>query len=225
MLKTSGGSRLQTYNKQNSYAVKAMSFKNISNINVPNNKQQRSLKFSFNNKNYSIDINYNSNNVLLYNTIPQTELGYYFNDKGGANLDIEINNKLRAELDNFKTTIDKVRFLHRMVLQGIPYKTDEQQFGHEKWCLPEEVLKYPYADCEDRTFLLNYLIRTLLHLNTICLHYPMHVAMAVEVEGGEGLQKINYKGKQYIYCDPTYMGADIGKMPSEYVIINPIISY
>ena len=34
---------------------------------------------------------------------------------------------------------------------------------------------------------------------------------------------IQYNGKDYIYCDPTYIGADVGKMPESYRGVKPVV--
>jgi hypothetical protein len=120
-------------------------------------------------------------------------------------------------LAELSTEREKVRYLYALVCQSIPYKTDQDQFNHEKFCLPEEVLAYPFADCEDRTFLLNALLTELIGIETIGLNYPGHVAMAVklkDIHNSDAL--IQYNGNSYVYCDPTYIGADVGMMPACY---------
>jgi hypothetical protein len=85
-------------------------------------------------------------------------------------------------------------------------------------------LAYPYADCEDRTFFLNALITELVGVETIGLNYPGHVAMAVRLKDEHSSDAIiQYEGKNYVYCDPTYMGADVGKMPDSYKGQQPVV--
>jgi hypothetical protein len=112
---------------------------------------------------------------------------------------------------------EKVRFLYSLVCAGIPYATDQEQFGYEKFCIAEESLHYSHADCEDRTFLLNYLIRTFVGAPTIGLNYPGHVAMAVMLDEEKPSDaRFNYKNQTWVFCDPTYIGADVGMMPGVY---------
>ncbi|MFM7815227.1 MAG: hypothetical protein ACKO66_11990, partial [Flavobacteriales bacterium] len=78
-------------------------------------------------------------------------------------------------------------------------------------------LAYPYADCEDRTFLLNALIRELIGLETIGLNYPGHVAMAVRLnQQNQSDAIVEFDGVDYVFCDPTFIGADLGMMPQVY---------
>jgi hypothetical protein len=83
-------------------------------------------------------------------------------------------------------------------------------------------LAYPFADCEDRTFLLNALVTELVGVETIGLNYPGHVAMAVRLKEQKTSDAIiQFNGKEYIYCDPTYIGADVGMMPDSYRGVKP----
>jgi hypothetical protein len=34
---------------------------------------------------------------------------------------------------------------------------------------------------------------------------------------------IQYNGKNYVYCDPTFIGADVGKMPDSYRNQRPVV--
>ena len=77
-------------------------------------------------------------------------------------------------------------------------------------------------DCEDRTFLLNYLIRTFVGAPTIGLNYPGHVAMAVMLDDVRPTDaRFNYKNQTWVFCDPTYIGADVGMMADEYEALTP----
>ena len=95
-------------------------------------------------------------------------------------------------------------------------ETDQEQFGKEKFCLTEETLHYPFADCEDRTFLLNRLIQTFTNWKTVGIRFPNHLALAVELEPETGMDVLRYKGRKWVYCDPTYFGADVGRVPAQY---------
>lgn len=177
----------------------------------------RTIDFSFDGQRYSINMPYNSYRTKYYESIPQTELGFYFGDAGAKSFEMKCNEQLRKAVDAFPTQRQQIRFLYALVCSGIPYATDQEQFGYEKFCLPEEALGYAYADCEDRTFLLNYLVRTFTSASTIGLNYPGHVAMAVALDDVHAEDaKFKYNNRTYVYCDPTYIGADLGMMPSVY---------
>jgi hypothetical protein len=209
--------RLFTYREQFPGAEQSPNLAQLTAVELPKMKASRTFEFDFQSKPYKIVLPFNNSAVDLYQTLPQLELNYYFSEKAHSSFDYNVRRILMPYLDTIARVEDKVRFLHSMVLYSIPYQTDDEQFGYEKFCLPEEVLLYPYADCEDRTFLLNYLIRTLLGLNTIGLHFPGHMSMAVELPNPENFSAVfSFNGKKYVYCDPTYFGADIGRLPDEY---------
>jgi hypothetical protein len=51
----------------------------------------------------------------------------------------------------------------------------------------------------------------LLGLRVVALHYPGHLATAVEFKSNVRGEIISYQNRRYIVCDPTYIGADIGQ--------------
>ena len=188
----------------------------------PDDTQTRHFDFSFEGKRYGIDIPFNRYRTKYYESIPQTELAFYFADAGAESFGSKCNEHLRKAVEAFPTQRQQVRFLYALVCSGIPYATDQEQFGYEKFCVAEESLQFSHADCEDRTFLLNYLIRTFIGAPTIGLNYPGHVAMAVMLDDVHSSDaRFNYKNQTWIFCDPTYIGADVGMMPSVYKSATP----
>ncbi len=209
--------QLYTYQHQHESAQRQLNLKNFKKTIYPEQWSNRVFEFSFNGMKRRVELPFVKYRVDFSGTIPQTELGYYFQEPLPAQLSAQIHGVLDPLMKGLATDRERVRFLYAMICQGIPYQTDQQQFKREKFCLPEEVLLYPYADCEDRTFLLNALIREMTHLKTVGLNYPGHVAMAVllnEVDARDDL--IIVDGLKYVFCDPTYIGADLGMMPAVY---------
>ena len=206
-----------TYDGSHAGAKQVLTLQQNPSALFPNDEELRSFDFSFEGKNYHIEIPFNRYRTKYYESIPQTELDFYFTESGANDFASSCNEHVRKAVDAFPTQRQQVRFLYALVCSGIPYATDQEQFGYEKFCLPEEALGYAMADCEDRTFLLNYLLRTFTSAATIGLNYPGHVAMAValdEVHPEDA--RFNYKNRTYVYCDPTYIGADVGMMPGVY---------
>lgn len=98
------------------------------------------------------------------------------------------------------------------VQTAFPYRTDLEQFGYERPLFAEETLFYPYCDCEDRAVLYALLVRELLDLDVVLLQYPGHVATAVHFEDEEVPgDYVLARGKRYTVCDPTYIGAGVGR--------------
>ncbi len=96
------------------------------------------------------------------------------------------------------------------VQTAFEYKTDDEQFGYEKPMFPDETLNYPYSDCEDRAILFATLARDLLGLDVVLMHYPNHIAAAVCFNSDVSGDSVMHKGRKYIVCDPTFIGAPVG---------------
>ncbi len=123
--------------------------------------------------------------------------------------------KLRTMLQG-KSELEKTEMLLNWVQTAFEYKTDEEQFGGERSLFADESLYYPYCDCEDRSILLSILVRDLLGLDVVLLHFPGHLATAVKFTTNvEGDYLVLEDGK-YIVCDPTYIGAPVGLAMPEY---------
>ena len=110
-----------------------------------------------------------------------------------------------------------VSALMRCIQMDFNYATDQEQFGYEKPFFLEEDFLYPKNDCEDRSILLAFLVKHLLNLDIVLLDYPQHIATAVcfgdlDVPGAH----LEYNGKKYVICDPTYIGADPGMVMPQY---------
>lgn len=114
------------------------------------------------------------------------------------------------------TKLDAVNRLLNWVQTGFEYEYDDIVWGYDRAFFSEETLYYPYCDCEDRSILFSRLVRDLLGLDVALIYYPGHLATAVkfDTEGINGDSMI-IGGNRYIVCDPTYIGAPVGKqMPS-----------
>jgi hypothetical protein len=220
------GAAYYTYQGQHAIGEKVISAANIGKNKGSEIRKNRAFDFNVGGRNYSFTLQYSPDRVSLYNTLPQMKASFYFGNHAGEIWTKENKQTISSFLSAIPEPINKVRFLHAAIVQSIPYKTDEEQFGIEKWCLSEEVLFYPFADCEDRTFLLNRLIADFLGYRTIGLHFKgntAHIAMAVEIPGIEGLQGYIHGGRKYVYVDPTFIGADIGIIPETYKTLKPEI--
>jgi len=208
---------LYTYDGSHAGAKRVFTLHQNGRTVFPENISNHSFEFVFNGKKHLVEVPYNRHRSDYYASIPQTELSFYFDDRGANDFEAGCNTRLRSMIDVLPTQREKIRFLYAMVCAGIPYATDQEQFGYEKFCIPEEALHYSHADCEDRTFLLNYLIRTFVGAPTIGLNYPGHVAMAVMLDDVRSTDaRFNYKNQTWVFCDPTYIGADVGMMPGVY---------
>lgn len=115
------------------------------------------------------------------------------------------------------------KILH-FIQQAFKYATDNEQFGKEKYFYFEETLYWPKNDCEDRAIFYAYLIHEILKLDVHLIQFPGHECTAVAfTKPVENATSYEYKGKTYYICDPTYIGANIGRCMPAYKNENPQI--
>ncbi len=175
----------------------------------PDSTKDRVLTFNYRNKNYSLKTSYNQNKVAYYEYSPQTEFDLYFK----APVEVHAKETLLTQLSPLvkgRSELDAVNFLLSFVQKSFAYQTDDQQFKREKPLFPEETLHYPYSDCEDRSIMFAYLVRNLLNLKVVAIHYPGHLATAVLFHGNVSGDTVKYRGTTYVVTDPTYIGASAG---------------
>lgn len=127
---------------------------------------------------------------------------------------------LRKSIEG-KSQIEAANRLINFVQTAFEYKTDKQQFGHERSFFADETFFFPYSDCEDRAILFSVLVRDLLDLEVVLLFYTDHLATAVHYT--EELNGVNFTmdGKTFYISDPTYIGAKVGECMPCYVKANP----
>lgn len=161
--------------------------------------------------NSTIELPYNSSHIAYLNDVPMTVFPIYFSSP----ISIEAQNIFNAKLNELKQEYNPVQFIDIMlnfVQTAFDYKTDEMQFGYEKYFYPEEVIAYPYSDCEDRSALFAWIVSNYTNAKVVGLQYEGHLATAVcfgenvDIEG----DTFSYGGKIYYVCDPTYINASIG---------------
>jgi hypothetical protein len=168
----------------------------------------------------TICINYNLNDISFFNDYPQADLSVLFNASASFPAEESLLRELKPLLVGLNE-LDAVNLLLNFVQKKFEYKTDDEQFGKEKWFFPEDQLHYPYSDCEDRSVFFAYLVKKLLQLKVIGLNYPGHVAVAVAFHGQVNGNAISYKGNKYIITDPTYIGSSVGMCMPQFVSTSP----
>jgi hypothetical protein len=122
-----------------------------------------------------------------------------------------------------KNAEESLEWLLQFVQYAFEYRVDREQFGYEKPFFAEELFYYPYSDCEDRAILFSQLVRSILNLDVLLLVYPGHAATAVAIDTGKTGYGIRFNDRQYIICDPTYIGAEAGECMNEYKGVKPVI--
>ena len=167
--------------------------------------------------NLDIELPYSTSHLRYYDDVPMTEFPIYV--KSAISNEAE-----QALTETFGTLAEKtdktqrVDLMLNFVQTAFAYKIDEKQFGREKYFFPEEVIGYPFSDCEDRCALFAWLVRHYTDYDVIGILYADHLATAVCF--GDDAQpagkSLTYKGKNYVICDPTYENAPIGTLMPKY---------
>jgi hypothetical protein len=182
---------------------------------------ERTVRFTSMGKEYAVTVQYNKPVVDYYDQYPQTDLKVYFASALTPEADQSLVAALKPLVEG-KTEAEAVNLLLHFV-QSFPYKTDQDQFGREKYFFPEEALYYSYCDCEDRSALFAYLVKRLTGLDVVGLDYPGHVATAVRFSSSLPGDAVTVRNQKYIVCDPTYLGADLGMSQPAYKDVKPVI--
>jgi hypothetical protein len=186
--------------------------------NVP---AQRALSFEYKGRTIKLNVTYDQRLVEYMDTFPQTDFELYFDTDGSALL----HNALLVELKKYTATMDEdeaVGFLLAFVQKAFAYKTDEEQFGYERYFFVEEDMYYPYIDCKKRSVLFSWLVRELQGVQVIGLLYPGHMTTAVALKQVKpGYATVSNKGKQFVIADPTYINAPLGRPMPFYANLKP----
>ena len=189
---------------------------------VASKVKSKELRFKYRGKAYTVPVRYNKMVPEFFEYYPQTEFEVYFNASVSPEAGYSLVKGLKPIIEG-KTEGEAVNIIMRFVQTAFEYKTDDGQFGREKYLLPDETLFYPYSDCEDRSIIFAYLVNKLVGLEVIGLHYPGHMATAVRFNDAIKGDWVRYKGKKYIVCDPTYINADIGTAMPKFKKVKPKI--
>lgn len=157
----------------------------------------------------------NENLIHFYKDYPQCDWLIYAKTPMSEDLKQMILPPLR-QMREGKNTVEAANILINFVQTGFKYKTDECQFGCEKPFFADELFYYPYSDCEDRAVLFASLVKEILGLEVVLLHYPNHLATAVCFNEELPGDYILLNNQKYLICDPTYINAPIGRAMPEF---------
>lgn len=189
-------------------------FKNLPKVG--NSVEKRVIDVSYRGRKYSFTAGYNDDLIRFYRYYPTTNLQVYFSSHMSPVAKSTLLSDLKSAIGGMKETA-AVNFLLHFVQYATGYKTDPQQFGHQKFFFPEESLHYRFSDCADRAVFFSYLVRTLVGLKVIGLEYPDHLSTAVKFTSDVPGDYVMDDGSRYVICDPTYIGAPIGQAMPKYL--------
>jgi hypothetical protein len=207
--------QIYTYDKDFPDATRIMDMNINSPLNLGDASAKRTVNFNYGGQSQTLTFEYCKNTVKFYEDYPLAQIHVYFNSAVSSLAKESLAETLMPLLSG-KNEADAVHFLLNFTQNAFEYKTDDQQFGREKFFFAEEVLHYPYSDCEDRSVLFAYLARELLNMKVIGLEYHDHIATAVKFTKDPGGDYFIVKGEKYTICDPTYINAPVGLAMPEY---------
>ena len=174
-------------------------------------KKSRDYHFTYNKKKYTVNLKYDEEMIRFYRSIPLSDIRVYFNSV--------ISNRTKESVKESFTPLlkdlseeESLNLLLNFVQQGFAYKTDTYAYGKERYFFPDEVLHYPYSDCEDRSVLFAYLVKTLLEKEVAGISFPGHMATVVNTNEKITGNSLIYNNNEYIIADPTFYGAPTGML-------------
>lgn len=170
-------------------------------------------------KNLVAEVSIDKGLMEFYNDYP---LSSNWDIYSNASLSLQAKEQLYPALRSSIAGKDKpgaANILLHFVQTAFDYATDNEQFGTERPLFADETLFYPYSDCEDRAILYSILVRDLLGLDVVLLHYPGHLATAVCFDAELPGDYLQIGNKRYTVCDPTYINADIGESMPKFKLI------
>lgn len=168
------------------------------------------------------ELSVDENLIDFFNTYPNSQLGrdmmtrwaIYANTPMSSQIKDQLYPLLRRDIEGLNER-DKVQHILNWVQTGFVYEYDDKVWGSDRAFFPDETIYYPYADCEDRAILFTRLVRDLVGLDAILVHYPNHLASAIAFNGSENGDYIMLNGRRFIVCDPTFVsGAPVGRTAS-----------
>ena len=187
-------------------------------INKTSDRQLASRRYP----NVKAIVSSNKNLIEFCNTYPASEIGGNFMTKWAMYANTPLSNSTRSMLyPSLQSSIsglsqlEAVECLLNFTQTAFVYGYDSKIWGYDRAFFAEETLYYPYCDCEDRSILFSRLIRDLIGLNVVLVYYPGHLATAVKFTTPVKGDYLMINGSKYVICDPTYIGAPVGRTMPE----------
>ena len=202
---------INTYNFDFPEADIVMDLRITRPFNTDSQRQTKQFSFAWDGKRHFVKLRYDQVMMDFYKTMPQCDIAVYLNS-----ICSEITkNAVKEQFDPLikgKSEEEAAGMLLSFVQQAFEYKTDDEVFHHEQYFFADELLYYPYADCEDRSVMYTYLVKTLLKLDVLALGFPGHMATAVHFDPLPEGDFLSWQGKDYVVADPTFAGAPVGML-------------
>lgn len=204
------GSPIYSYNRNYASATRVMDFSNTTDILLSSEATtNRTFKSSLDGE-LSVSVNVRKSLIDCYRDMPLiNDWSFYARQPMDENVKRQVLPTLERAIQG-KNEKEAANILLHFVQTAFNYQTDEEQYKREKTDFKEEPFYYEACDCEDRSILYSELVRSLLGLDVVLLHYPNHLCTAVKFNTPVNGYYVTVNSEKYIICDPTYINSSIG---------------
>lgn len=203
------GEKIETYEKDFPEADILMDVSIKKPMYTNEIKKSRDFNFTYKEKKYTVNLAYDEEMINFYKTIPLSDIVVYFNSVVSNRTKTSVIESFEPILQG-KDDVESVNILLSFMQQAFGYITDKYAYGVEKYFFADELLHYPFSDCEDRSVLFAYLVKTLLNKEVLALGFPGHMATAINLNDDIEGTYLSYNNKTFIVADPTFYGAPVG---------------
>ncbi len=186
-----------------------------------NRPTSKTLAINYHDQQHTLALQYDAVLVAMLAEQPQADMNVYL-DADGSNLLVQSTQQVLEPILQPMSDIEKVSFLLHLSQTAFEYKTDPEQFGLQKYMVPDEVIHYTSSDCDDRAVLFGWLVRNYAGQKVAALLYPGHLASAVHFHNGNPPgDYVLIDGMEFVVADPTYINAPIGLTMPEFINVAP----
>lgn len=170
----------------------------------------------------SVSIPVSTRRIELMRSYPSVDRSVFYKAEVPTSVRDAVLPDLRQAIENMTRT-EATEYLLHLVQHGFEYADDRWSEGDRQLSV-EESLYYGRNNCKDRVLVFTWLVGELLGLDTIRLHYQVeykepdigHVAAGVAFDEEVAGTYVEYRGRKYVVCDPTYVDAHIGEAMPRY---------
>lgn len=168
-------------------------------------KVEKSLDFVFKTESHELEAVSNASITEYLGDLPMYKVGSEFTALGvSPEMDATAIDYLRTQVAG-RDQVESVQFLLAFVQQVVPYGSDYDKYGEERFYYPEETIMSSTADCEDKAMLLAYLCKDILNIETVGLYFEKdeHISLGIKIPDYAPSGAFSYAGETYVSCEPT----------------------
>ncbi len=183
---------------------------------LPNDIITRQVEFSFQGRRYEINLEIDRTVIQIMKDYPYFAEDQYLKVPLSAVAYQSLIPQLQKALEG-KSPLASIQLLATFTRSSFEYKEDKTFFGKSKPMIADEVLYYPFSDCEDRSALFYQLIKNLMNLPMVAIAFDDHLTIGIESDELHG-EYVRFNDRKYYVCDPTgpSNSETVGKFPKGY---------